>query len=82
MLATAEKAHIKIAETSRRQVCHQESESFLHGSIVQIVGSNRILAFAAQDDPADRTRDYAAGHGYGLRAGLGRAQVGSSLDVA
>jgi len=56
MLTAAEEAHIKIAEASRRAVRHQEPESFLHGPAVQIVDSDRILAFAANDDSAERTR--------------------------
>ena len=56
MLAAAEEAHIKIAEASRRQVRHQEPESFLHGPVVQIVDSDRILSFAANDGSAERTR--------------------------
>ena len=56
MLAAAEEAHIKIAEASRRAVRHQEPESFLHGPVVQIVDSDRILAFAANDASAERTR--------------------------
>ena len=56
MLTAAEEAHIKIAEASRRAVRHQEPESFLHGPAVQIVDSDRILSFAANDDSAERTR--------------------------
>ena len=56
MLTAAEEAHIKIAEASRRAVRHQESESFLHGPVVQIVESDRILSFAAHDESAERTR--------------------------
>ncbi len=56
MLSAAEEAHIKIAEASRRAVRHQEPESFLHGPAVQIVDSDRIFTFAANDDSADRTR--------------------------
>ena len=56
MLSAAEEAHIKIAEASRRAVRHQEPESFLHGPVVQITDSDRILAFAANDDSAERTR--------------------------
>lgn len=56
MLTAAEEAHIKIAEASRRAVRHQEPESFLHGPAIQIVDSDRILAFAANDDSAGRTR--------------------------
>ncbi|MCY3732763.1 MAG: SIS domain-containing protein [Chloroflexi bacterium] len=56
MLTAAEEAHIKIAEASRRAVRHQEPESFLHGPAVQITDSDRVLAFAANDDAADRTR--------------------------
>ena len=56
MLSAAEEAHIKIAEASRRAVRHQEPESFLHGPAVQIVDSDRILAFAANDESAERTR--------------------------
>lgn len=57
MLAAAEEAHIKIAEASRRQIRHQEPESFLHGPAVQIIESDRILSFAANDDSAERTRE-------------------------
>ena len=57
MLAAAEEAHIKIAEASRRQIRHQESESFLHGPVVQLLDSNRILSFAAGDESAERSRD-------------------------
>ncbi len=56
MLTAAEEAHIKIAEAARRAVRHQEPESFLHGPVVQITDSDRILTFAANDDSADRTR--------------------------
>ena len=56
MLTAAEEAHIKIAEASRRAVRHQEPESFLHGPAVQIMDSDRILSFAANDDSAERTR--------------------------
>ena len=56
MLTAAEEAHIKIAEASRRAVRHQEPESFLHGPVVQIVDSDRILSFAANDASAERTR--------------------------
>ena len=56
MLTAAEEAHIKIAEASRRTVRHQEPESFLHGPAVQIVDSDRILSFAANDDSAERSR--------------------------
>ena len=56
MLTAAEEAHIKIAEASRRAVRHQEPESFLHGPAVQIVDSDRILTFVANDDSAERTR--------------------------
>lgn len=56
MLSAAEEAHIKIAEASRRAVRHQEPESFLHGPAVQIVESDRILSFAANDESAERTR--------------------------
>ena len=56
MLTAAEEAHIKIAEASRRAVRHQESESFLHGPAVQIVESDRVLSFVANDDSAERTR--------------------------
>ena len=56
MLSAAEEAHIKIAEAARRAVRHQESESFLHGPAVQIVDSDRILSFAANDESAERTR--------------------------
>ena len=56
MLTAAEESHIKIAEASRRAVRHQEPESFLHGPAVQIVDSDRILSFAANDESADRTR--------------------------
>ncbi len=56
MLTAAEEAHIKIAEASRRAVRHQEPESFLHGPVVQIVDSDRILSFAANDEAAQRTR--------------------------
>ena len=56
MLSAAEEAHIKIAEASRRAVRHQEPESFLHGPAIQIVDSDRILSFAANDDSAERTR--------------------------
>ena len=56
MLTAAEEAHIKIAEASRRTVRHQEPESFLHGPVIQIVDSDRILAFVADDDSAERTR--------------------------
>ena len=57
MLAAAEEAHIKIAEASRRAIRHQEPESFLHGPAVQLVDSDRILTFAANDASADRTRE-------------------------
>ena len=56
MLSAAEEAHIKIAEGSRRAVRHQEPESFLHGPAVQIVDSDRVLAFAADDASSERTR--------------------------
>ena len=56
ILAAAEEAHIKIAEASRRQIRHQEAESFLHGPVVQLLDSNRILSFAANDAAAHRTR--------------------------
>lgn len=56
MLTAAEEAHIKIAEASRRAVRHQEPESFLHGPAVQITDTDRVLAFAANDDAAHRTR--------------------------
>ena len=56
MLSAAEEAHIKIAEASRRAVRHQEPESFLHGPVVQIVASDRILTFAADDAAAERSR--------------------------
>ena len=56
MLSAAEEAHIKIAEAARRAVRHQEPESFLHGPAVQIVDSDRILSFAADDHAAERTR--------------------------
>ncbi len=57
MLAAAEEAHIKIAEASRRTIRHQEPESFLHGPAVQMIDSDRILSFAANDDSAERTRE-------------------------
>ena len=57
MLAAAEEAHIKIAEASRRQIRHQDPESFLHGPVVQLLDSNRILSFAAGDESAERSRD-------------------------
>ena len=56
MLTAAEEAHIKIAEASRRAVRHQEPESFLHGPAIQIIDSDRILSFAANDQSAERTR--------------------------
>ncbi len=56
MLAAAEEAHIKIAEASRRQIRHQEPESFLHGPAIQLLDSNRILGFAANDQSAERSR--------------------------
>ena len=56
LLSAAEEAHIKVAEGSRRQIRHQEPESFLHGPAVQIVESDKILAFAASDGSAERTR--------------------------
>ncbi len=56
MLAAAEEAHIKIAEASRRAVRHQEPESFLHGPAVQLLETDRILSFAANDQSAERTR--------------------------
>ena len=56
MLTAAEEAHIKIAEASRRAVRHQEPESFLHGPVIQLVDSDRILSFAANDDSAERTQ--------------------------
>ena len=56
MLTAAEEAHIKIAEASRRQVRHQEPESFLHGPALQIVESDRVLSFVGADNSADRTR--------------------------
>ena len=75
MLTAAEEAHIKIAEASRRAVRHQEPESFLHGPAVQIVDSDRILAFAANDDSAERTRAIATDDGQRLRRRLGRARA-------
>ena len=56
MLAAADEAHIKIAEASRRAIRHQEPESFLHGPAVQLVDTDRILSFAANDESAARTR--------------------------
>ena len=56
MLTAAEEAHIKISEASRRAVRHQEPESFLHGPALQLVDTNRILAFTANDDSVERTR--------------------------
>ena len=56
MLAAADEAHIKIAEASRRAIRHQEPESFLHGPAVQLVETDRILAFAASDESVERTR--------------------------
>ena len=56
MLTAAEEAHIKIAEASRRQVRHQEPESFLHGPALQITESDHVLTFAANDDSAERSR--------------------------
>ena len=56
MVSAAEEAHIKIAEASRRAIRHQEAESFLHGPAVQIVATDRILAFTAADAAAERTR--------------------------
>ncbi len=55
MLAAAEEAHIKIAEASRRQVRHQEAESFLHGPAIQLAESDRILTFVANDQAVERT---------------------------
>ncbi|MCY3559499.1 MAG: hypothetical protein OXH13_12785 [Chloroflexi bacterium] len=56
MLAAAEEAHIKIAEASRRQIRHQEPESFLHGPVIQLLDSNRVTTFAANDGSAERSR--------------------------
>ena len=56
MLSAAEEAHVKIAEASRRAVRHQEPESFLHGPLVQMVNSDRILSFVADDVAAERAR--------------------------
>lgn len=56
MLAAAEEAHIKIAEASRRAVRHQEPESFLHGPAIQLLDSDRILTFVANDGSIERTR--------------------------
>jgi glucosamine 6-phosphate synthetase-like amidotransferase/phosphosugar isomerase protein len=56
MLAAAEEAHIKIAEASRRPVRHQEPESFLHGPAIQLLDSDRLLTFVANDGSIERTR--------------------------
>jgi len=56
MLAAAEEAHIKIAEASRRQIRYQEPESFLHGPVIQLLDSNRVMTFAANDGSAERSR--------------------------
>ena len=72
MLAAAEEAHIKIAEASRRQVRHQEAESFLHGPAIQLAESepNSDVRGKRPGGRAD-SRDHAVRDGPRMRVRLG-----------